>query len=1173
MEIKNTVRHSINGMRILTTIMRTFILLFCATAFSLNSKPVLSQTKIDIERNQEVSIHDAFKTITKQSNFTFLYPDGLFEETRKVKLKKGTIDLNQLLTYILSSGNFDFEILDNNILIKNTVSVNETSNNFHQGFRVNGTVVDSYGQPLPGVNIIQKGTNNGTVSDFDGNYQLEISESDVILVFSYVGFQTVEENVSARRTINITLKESVNNLEEVVLVGYGSSTKKDLTGSVGSVSAKELQDIQFPSVTQALQGRVAGVQITESSGEPGAAISINIRGTNTLGSDTDPLYVIDGIPLSYGGEAEAEEFATSSNPLASLNPNDIQSVEILKDASAASIYGSRASNGVILITTKKGAAGGLSINLSARTYVQDYRIEDPLMNGIQIATARNEQAALNYPTLTFQELIDQELIPYRGQSSLRPLPSNASIGTDWYRSVLSQSIGQNYQFGISGGSDNVRHNFSANYDDQEGTIINSNFKRYNLRYNMDYELNKNLTLTTTTRFNTVRNERAQTGTRTATRGVINWARRLDPNIPLRNDLGEITDTDDEGNFLVNPYVEATDIEDVTKNVDWTFASKLLWNISSNLNWNLNFGYDQRKSDRYSFYPFSTTVGRNANGQYTGSKLEHKHYTAETFFDYNNTINKHQLNFVAGVSFENFDTFREQGRINNFTFDDLQINALQLGQSRVFTNTYKVVNTLQSAFSRMNYNFDDKYLVTLSGRMDGSSKFSEGNKWSLFPSVAVAWNMHNEKFLNSDFIDQLKLRYSLGQTGNQAIDPYATLSEFAIGGTVFTDGIFYTNTYPANIANLDLKWSTTTQSNFGIDLGFANGLFGLTADYYIKKTEDLLLNQQIAPTTGFSSIATNLGSLENEGFEINLRVAVIDKKQFSWGSDINFSTNKTTITSLGDNEFIQGSNISANFLSFPANRTSVGSEPGLFYGWVVDGLIQPGDLNDYENGDLTIRNDGDGNPVFVADNGDPTPGHWKYVDQLTIDTDGDGILDTADGVINDDDRQIIGNPNPDFIFGWNNEFRIGQRFSATLFFQGSYGNDILNASGIYTNFGFDTYNSTQEWYNKRWTLNNQHNNPQYPSGVITVRPTNISVEDGSFIRLKNVVMRYSIPIAEKLKISRLELVLSATNLFTLTNYSGADPEVSTFGTSPLQNGVDYNAYPRSSNYSLGLNLKF
>jgi TonB-linked SusC/RagA family outer membrane protein len=1044
-----------------------------------------------------------------------------------------------------------------------------------QNKTVYGTVTSELGLPLPGVSILQKRTNNGVVTDFDGNYQITLISGEQTLVFSYMGFKSQEAKVVKQTNINISLKESLQNLDEIVLVGYGRQKRSDLTGSIGSIKSDELEDIQFPSVTQALQGRISGVQITESSGEPGAAISIQIRGVNTLGNDTEPLYVIDGIPLSYGGEAEGEEFATGSNPLASLNPNDIESIDVLKDASAASIYGSRASNGVIIITTKKGSSGVLRVNISTRSYIQDFRIGDPLMNGIEIAQARNEQEALKFPTLSFQELIDQELIPYRGESgSFRPLPENAGIGTNWLESVLRQAEGQNYQVGISGGSNNVKHNFSSNYDNQEGTIIHSKFERFNMRYNLVYDLKDNIKLTTSTNFNSIRNERAKTGTRTATQGVINWARRIDPNIPLRDELGGITETDEFGNFIVNPYIEATEVDDVSKNVDWSFASKLLWKIDSKLNFNLNFGLDQRKSDRTIFHPFSTTVGRNAVGRFLGSNLNHKHYSTEAFLDYNNKFKKHKLNIVGGVAFENFDTFRDRYIISNFTFDNLGIDAIQLGQDRSSATSYREVSTLQSAFSRINYNFDNKYLVTLSGRTDGSSKFAEGNKWSFFPALAVAWNVNNESFLkDSEFLDQLKLRYTIGQTGNQAIGAYSTLAQFLIGSSVFADSEFYTSTYPGNIANLDLKWSTTTQSNFGLDFGFGDGLFRITTDYYIKNTDDLLLNQSIAPSNGFNTVATNFGSIENKGFEVSLKIAAVNKSNFSWDTNINFSKNKTTITSLGDNEFIDGDNISANFLNFPGNRTFVGGEPGLFYGWIVDGLIQTDDLTDYANGDLNIRNDVDGNPVFVADNGVTTPGQWKYADQLTIDTDGDGIFDKADGVINGDDRQVIGNPNPDFTFGWNNEFKFGKRFSASLFFQGSYGNDILNASGVYTNFGFTNYNSTEEWFNKRWTLNNQHNNPKYPSGIDNVRPTNISVEDGSFIRLKNVVLRYSIPVEKKLDINKLELVLSGTNIFTLTNYSGADPEVSSFGTSPLQAGIDYNAYPRSRVFSLGLNLNF
>ena len=1052
-----------------------------------------------------------------------------------------------------------------------------TSMVFSQKTEISGTTTDQKGLPLPGVNILEKGTQNGVSSDFDGNFKIQVESEENLLIFSYIGFKSIEKKASLVNNSIVSLSEDLNNLDEVVVIGYGQSSKRDLTGSVSGLKSEEIQDLQLPSVTQALQGRVTGVQLTESSGEPGAAISVRIRGVNTLGNDTEPLYVIDGIPLSLGGEAAAEEFAASSNPLATLNPNDIQSIQVLKDASAAAIYGSRASNGVVIITTKSGASDKLSINFSARSYMQDYFEDNKLMNGIQIAQARNEQLSLLYPTQSRDELIQQEILPYIGEAgSFTPLPEVATIGTNWYDSVLRQAFGQNYQFTVSGKSNNSSHVLSTNFDNQDGVIINSNFKRYNIRYNLEHDFSEKIKLVTSTRYNTIRNNRSQTGTRTATRGVINWARRIDPNIPLRNDLGGITQEDDNGNFLVNPFIEATEVEDITLNQDLNLSAKLLLQLAPGLDWNIRTGLDLRDSERYSFYPFVTTVGRNANGQYTGSELKHEHFTAETFLDYKVNFGPSKisnLGLVLGVSTENFKTFTEQNRITNFTFDNLGVDALQLGQERVFTNTLREESSLESVFARLNFNHDGKYLITLTGRADGSSRFVEGNQWSFFPSTAVAWNIHRENFLKeSTVLNQLKLRASYGLTGNQAIQPYATLSQFGIGASVFADSGFYTSTFPANIANQDLTWSTTTQTNFGLDFGLFNGRLSVTADYYFKDTQDLLLNQLIPPSSGFGTVATNLGSLENEGFEVNLNLGIVENDKFQWQSNLNFSRNRTLITSLGDNEFIDGANISANFLNFPANRTIVGEEPGTFFGWEVDGLIQTSDLTDYANGDFTIGTNADGSPKFVADNGITTPGYWKYVDQLTVDTDDDGIPDQADGIINEDDRVILGNPNPDFTFGWSNDFRIGKRFSVNLFFQGSYGNDILNASGIFTNYGFTTYNNTEEWFEKRWTLNNQHNDPKFPSGLDLVRPTNISVEDGSYIRLKNAVVRYNLPVEDKLGVNMFQLYLSATNVFTLTNYSGPDPEVSTFGDSPLEAGVDYNSYPRSRLIAIGFNIQ-
>jgi TonB-linked SusC/RagA family outer membrane protein len=1143
--------------------------------FALSPNNIISQnSKIKIEEDRTLTVDEVFDLIMDQTEYSFFYEEGIFERFPDIKLKKGIIKTKELLNKSLSLGDFEITLTKNNTIL---IKEKGTLNNFVklQDYEIKGTITDEKGIPLPGVNILEKGTRNVASSDFNGSFSIKVNSPESILSFSYIGFLTIEKIAKNINDSAIVMVESTSKLNEVVIIGYGQTTKKDLTGSVGKLNAADVQDLQLPSVTQALQGRVTGVELTETSGEPGASLAIRIRGLNTLGNDTEPLYVIDGVPLSLGGEAQADGFGTGSNPLATINPNDIQSIEVLKDASAAAIYGSRASNGVIIITTKTGGSDKLNIDFTTRSYVQDYFTDNRLMNGIQIAQARNEQSSLEFPNLTQQELLDQDILPYRGQSNFRPLPSNATVGTNWLDSVLNQAFGQNYQITVSGKSESTNHLFSANFDNQDGVVIGSNFKRYNLRYNLVYDVSDKLKVTTSLRYNAIKNNRAQTGTRTATRGVVNWARRLDPNIPLRDEVGDIVEENEDGDFLVNPYIEATEQVDLTANQDISLSAKFLWKMSTNLNFNLRTGLDLRDSDRLMFSPFSTTTGRNANGKYTESELDHKHVTVEAFLDYNKKFgNKkhHKIGAVLGVSSEDFENFRQRMEIVNFTFDNLGVNALQLGQDRVSTTTLKEQNNLRSAFARFNYSFRGKYLLTLTGRTDGSSKFVKSNRWSFFPSVALAWNVHDESFLkNWKDLEQFKIRTTYGQTGNQAIQPYATLSEFALGSSIFTDSQFYTSTFPANIANQELTWSTTTQTNFGFDLSMFNGRFAITADYYKKESKDLLINQLIAPSTGFGSVATNLASLENEGIELSLSLGIIENEKFSWNSNINFSKNKTLVTSLGDNEFLDGGNISANFLNFPVSRTEVGTEPGLFIGWEVNGLIQTNDLTDYENGDLTIR-DINGTPAFVADNGNTIPGQWKIVDQLTIDSNGDGIPDEADGVINESDRKIIGNPNPDFTFGWSNDFKIGERLGVSLFFQGSYGNDIFNASGVYTNFGFSTYNNTEEWFNKRWTLDNQHNDPRYPSGVDEIRTTNISIEDGSYIRLKNAVIRYNLPVEKKWGVKSFQVLLSATNIFTLTKYTGADPEVSSSGGSALQFGIDYNSYPRSRIISLGLNIK-
>ena len=1026
--------------------------------------------------------------------------------------------------------------------------------------QISGIVKASQGDVLPGVTVTETGTLNGTVTDATGAYRLQLeSDGAESLTFSFVGMKTIEVPINGRNVIDVDMEEDVSALNEVVVVGYGTTQRKDVTGSIAGINSKELKDRPLNSLGSSLQGRAAGVQVTEASGEPGSAISIRIRGTNSINGNSDPLYIVDGIPISLGGSASGDDFSNGSNPLATLNPNDIESIEVLKDASATSIYGSRGTNGVVIITTKRAREGDVQVDVSSRFIVQNINNSLDLMGGQQFATVRNEQVRLLNPTSTDQDLIDNNLLPFADQDEYHPFPQDAGAGTDFLDAILRQAITKNYQISISGGSRNYRQILSVNYDDQEGIIIGSDMQRVNLHYNSIMNIGDRLTLNFDTKLNRLDNARVRNSTKTQIYGVVNQALILNPNIPLRDDDGMEVVRDANGNYVTNPLSEVKNTMDRTLNTDGLFSLTAQLEIVDGLILNGRLGQDLRKSDRDIFYRFNTLVGNISNGKYFGSTLDNSHFTSEWFFNYSKAFNAHNITADAGVAYENFETVVTDQEISNFTFDNLGVNSLQQGQTRNETNSDKYTQTLKSAFARVNYSFDDKYLLTLTARADGSSKFGDNNKWGFFPAVAGSYRISEESFFQVGFMNELKLRGSWGVTGSQAVAPYQTLATFGTRRVGMADAMLYNFTYPSRLANEDLKWASTETINVGLDIGLINNRVSLTLDYYTKETTDLLLNRQLPASVGFSSVTANLGSLENEGIEVTLSTTVLSGDNFIWNSKLNVSHNKTTISDLGENGFIDGPNIGNNYLNFPTSRTNEGDQIGLFYGWEVEGLIQTDDLVDYANGDFTIVTT-DGNPAFVPYNGDVIPGHWKYVDQ------------NDDGIINEDDRVVLGNPNPDLVFGWNNEVSIG-RFDISVFLQGSYGNDIMNVNKSITGYGWDGYNSTEDWYANRWTLQNQHNDAQYPSGVSNLTTNNLAIEDGSYVRLKDLIVRYNLPV-ENIKFFRsASIYVSGNNLITLTKYSGMDPEVSSFDNALLASGIDYTSYPRSRSFIAGINLGF
>lgn len=1045
---------------------------------------------------------------------------------------------------------------------------------FAQGEIIKGKVTSKDGVGIPGAIVRQKDTKNATISNFDGNYSIKLVAGSKILLFSSMGYGEKEVPVGGKLVINVVLTEDLQKLEEVVVVGYGTVKRKDITGSVSSIKRKDLEDQVFTSVGQTLQGQASGVYVNEDSGEPGGGMSVNIRGINTVSGSTQPLYVLDGIPLSLDTQASSASFWTPTNPLASLNPNDIESIEILKDASATAIYGARASNGVVLIKTKSAKVGKTVITTDFRTSVSVVGVPYDLMSAAHYNKFKNDGVVLARPNLSYEELLKQNLLPFAGQSAQTPLPENAGEGTDFMDAILRPGLNRYATVSISGGTKSLSQLLSLTFEEDEGNIVNSKLNRFNFRYNSSMIVGDKFTLTTNLQLNNLKNKRVQTSARTGLNGVTFTAMRMNPNVPLYDeDTGALSEMDENNNFVTNPLIEALESDNVLREKAVVFGTAGVLNISKNLDWTNRIGFNAGLVDNQVFDNKKTQAGRSFSGKLFLSSAESYRTTIESFLNYHKDFKAHKIAATLGLSYEDENVFRRSEIYSNFTFDDLGIDNLALAKNSDLQNSERINQTLHSALYRFNYVYKGKYYFTTTGRYDGSSKFSQGEPWGFFPSAAISWDIHKEKLIknNINAISQFKLRLSYGQTGSiLGVAPYSTLNTYSIASTPLLDNIPYTTTASSRIANKNLTWETSTTLNAGIDLNFFKNRLRTSLDIYDRTTDNLLSSLPIPLQNGFGSVPVNDGKLENKGIEIEVAYDIFNNNSFTWTTKLNWTRNKSMILEYGANAFIDGPTLGGNFFQVPSSRTFIGQELGLFYGYNVVGLIQAADLVDYPKANFAIRTEPktDANGVITQvplypttgnGSGHNSPGYFRFEDI------------NGDGIINILDKKTIGNPNPDFFFGWNNQFKLGN-FNISIFLQGSVGNDILNLTKAFTSVGWQGGNSTEDYYENRWTLDNQHNDIRYPSagGPKAVEsPMSLYVEDGTYVRVKNLSVRYN--IRDVKPFSNLAFVLTGTNLLTFTNYSGADPEVSTNGNGALDRGVDYSAYPRAKVYSLSINL--
>jgi TonB-linked SusC/RagA family outer membrane protein len=949
---------------------------------------------------------------------------------------------------------------------------------FAQDITVKGEVKDKQGLPLPGVSVQIKGAARGTVTGSNGTYSLS-APADAVLTFSFLGYKAIEQPIAGKSALSITLSEDNNQLNEVVVIGYGTTTKKDLTTSVVSVSAKDIQNQPITNPLQAIQGKAAGVQITSQSGKPGAGVSVSIRGNTSITASNSPLYVIDGV--------------TSRNA-DFLNPNDIESMTILKDASAAAIYGSSGANGVILITTKKGKAGKLQVGFNAFTGFSNLWQQQKVLNSTQYNALLTE---LGYATFGNQN-------------------------TDWQDLTFGTGKQHSYQVSLAGGTKGGQYYFSTGYQQDKGTVAPAVLDKYTANFNGSQNLTKWLKLTASASLTSRNSIDVSDNAGVARGGTILSALTTPPTIGVFAENGQYAGNPLKGGWE-NPIANAFSAQNETRNF------RFLGSFAAQVNFTDNFFFKSSVSTNnnnnfYSYFqdPFSTDYGRTQQGIYRSNQTYDKVFLNENILNYSKNFGKNAFTATGGMTLQSSDYKYYPYEITHFL--DADKNLLPDGTSTLAQLPSFAQWTKRSYLARATYAYDNKYLFSSNIRADGSSRFAKENRYGYFPSVSAGWRISAENFMkDSKVINDLKIRGSWGKVGNdEGIGDYAYMALY----TPTPQGSYNFS----QLENRNISWEKTTQSNLGLDLSMFNSRITFTADAYLKKTNDLLINVPLPHATGFDTQARNVGSMENKGLEFVLSTKNFDKGKFTWTTDLNFSINKNKVTSLGNS--LSSINFGGIYERDDAIRVEVGKPLGAFYGYQFTGV-------------------------------NPQTGDATYAD-----LNGNGTRDAGD-------RTFIGNAQPKFTYGINNNLNYGQ-FGLSLFFQGVQGNDIFNASRIELEGLYDSKNQLTTVLD-RWTTPGQITNiPRAVQGNTDNSLTSSRyVEDGSYLRLKTATLSYNFGAVSlsKWKMSKLTVFATGYNVLTFTKYNGFDPEVQQYSGNSPSMGIDYGTYPQARTFLFGVNVGF
>ena len=1027
---------------------------------------------------------------------------------------------------------------------------------FAQGVTVKGTILDENKEPLIGATVQVKGETTGAAADLDGNFTLK-AKKNATLVISYIGYLTQEVRLQGKTQVTIQLTPDSKTLDEVVVVGYGTMKKSDLTGSVASVAAKDIEGYQTSSVAGALGGQIAGVQITSTDGTPGAGFNISIRGVGTLTGDASPLYIVDGFEVS---------------DIDYLSNSDIESIEVLKDASSSAIYGARAANGVVLITTKSAKVGKTTVTYNgSATYRKISKTLD-LLSPYEFARLQGDIDP-KYKDTYYKEGEETEGVPYKYQT----LDDYIGVaGVDWQGETFNPTWSQDHNVTIMGGTDNTKYNGSLSRYVENGIFKNSGFDKTTAKFRLDQKINKKVSFNLTVNYAMTNRKGVGTSGDSGRFNMLAQILSARPTGGLKMTNEELLESAIDPEMLssgeslaqVNPVKQAESVTNEKRAEMWSANASVNWQIIKGLTFKTSGSYNTTNNRTDIFYrDGSKEAYRNGEKPYGRTQMGRDvRWTNTNTLTWKDKVKKHNYDVMLAheVSFRSSEYLL--GEAMDFPFDNLGNNNLGLGATPSKVNTDYYDKTLLSFFARANYNYDNRYLLTATVRTDGSTVFSQKNKWGFFPSFSAAWRVSEEAFMKDlKWISNFKVRFGWGIVGNDRISNYLSLDmysniKYGIGNntvTVLT---------PKQLKNSNLKWEGSSSVNLGVDLGFLDNRLNVTADFFIKNTKDLLLAQSLAQATGFTSQWQNIGKIQNRGIELSITSTNIQTKDFTWNTNFNISFIRNELKALADgaSHMYARSGFDSNFTGYDY-IAKVGESLGLIYGYEFDGVYQYDDFYTDTDGKLVLKPGVTQNSRYSTGvKGEPNgarPGAVKYKDQ-----DGDGDITTKD-------RTVIGNAMPKWFGGITNTFEY-KGFDLSFMFQFNYGNDIYNATRLYATQTRSGRRNMLAEVADRWTPTNASNSVPSTKGYITNDVYSRFVEDGSFLRLKNLTLGYTLPKkwTNKFHASRLRVYVTGQNLFCLNNYSGYDPEVNSLNN-PRMPGLDWGAYPKSRVFTVGLDLQF